>query len=204
MPTAGVAATRSRCRWCMRGRAQMPSICHSGNRPCAVPVPRIHCAGSTAPLSVLPPLPHCEGASPFSRMVAEALCASSRLGPQGVPISRATQVCLPEGTRHPVRPDFMPEHSDDPGCADLTDSQECVPEGTSHPRGRDLAIPLPEDVGRPAGPTEPAAAAAWISGEQIAYRSNTAAAGCRTPLLARPRRGPGGLPTETDATDARV
>ena len=41
---------------------------------------------------------------------------------QGVPISRATQECLPEGTRHP--------------------------------RGRDLAIPLPEDVGRPAGPTE--------------------------------------------------
>ena len=62
----------------------------------------------------------------------------------------------------------MPEHSDDPGCADLTDSQECVPEGTSHPRGRDLAIPLPEDVGRPAGPTEAAAAEAWISGEHIA------------------------------------
>ena len=184
MPTAGAADTRCRCLCCVRGRAQLPSLLPFRQQvSCAVPVPRIHSCRVHCAVSILPPLPHCEGASLLSRLAAEALRASSRLGPQGVPMYNA-----------PCEARFCRSTPMTHGGGTLPDGRTTVWRVRKYPCRRRL----------PAGPTETAAAAARISREQIAYRSNTAAAGCCTALLARPRRGPGGLPTEKDAIDARV
>ena len=135
MPTAGVAATRSRCRWCMRGRAQMPSnlpFRQQALRRARAPDPlcREHGAviSSAAPPSLRGCLSFLEdgGGGPLCLLL---------LGSPGCADLPDSQECVPGGTRHPARPDFMPEHSDDPGCAALTGYARVLARGYKAPTG---------------------------------------------------------------------